>query len=206
MIDLYNDILHPNVWKLNSIYQNEKEKKAPHLLSISVYSFNANWKTISNKFQELSTTSSAVWHGKTFDTWIAVLYTELWCQRLIAHQHSRHLLCLSLHNYTSWSCFLSPPDHLFPAANLLSVPASASTSSPYRVNLSIDIIFSPSPFLSLFLSSFSLSYTNIHIHTHKHTHTQCNRAVKQKPWYIWQYYVVLHFCIDVFVSHILNFL
>ncbi len=112
-----------------------------------------------------------MWHCKhyqshqSFDTSIAVLYTELWCQCLIAHQYSLHLLCLSLHNYTSWSCFLSPPDHLFPAANLLSVPASASTSSPYWVNLSIDNIFSSSPLFSpLSVSVIFLYFKDKYIH------------------------------------------
>lgn len=145
------------MWNLSRpIHQKGQCKKKHHIWCLSDgvrclfihYTLNEKqWVTSFRSIARLlwqSDTSSAT---ESFAPWTAVLYTELWCQCLVAHQHSLHLLCLSLHNYTSWSCFLSPPDHLLPAANLLSVPASASTSSPYWVNLSIDIIFSLPPSL-----------------------------------------------------------
>ena len=171
----YIDALHLNMWNLNtSINKKAKGKSTKPGIRCRCIHYTLIQKQWMTSFRSLPRLSLAVWHckhnKKSFDTWMAVLYTELWCQCLIAHQHSPHLLCLSLHNYTSWSCFLSPPDHLFPAANLLSVPASASTSSPHWVNLSIDIIFSLSPFLS----SSSLS--------HKHARRKHNRTPKQKSW------------------------
>lgn len=134
------DVLHLNMWSPKQLHQSGGGKRK-HLVLISFYLRYGKWETTRAKFWKRCTASLAGF-AKSCDTWMAVLRAELWCQRLIAHQHSRHLLCLSLHNYTSWSCFLSPPDHLFPAANLLNVPVSASTSSPHWVNLGIDIIFS----------------------------------------------------------------
>lgn len=156
----YIDVLHLSS---NSSINHKAKQTVAHLLSISFYSLHTKWETMSTKFSKHCTTYLAVSHlMKSFDTWIAVLCTELGCLCLIAHQHSRHLLCLSLHNYTSWSCFLSPSDHLFPAANLLNVPATASTSSPCWLNLSIDIIFSLSTFLSVsvVVRFFSLSHVS----------------------------------------------
>jgi len=138
--------------------------------------------TSGRRRQRASSRSTKLWRRITryqkFKTLIAVLYTELWCQCLRAHQHSQHFLCLSLHNYTSWSCILSPPDHLFPAANLLNVPASSSTSSPYRVNLGIDIIFSL--FTSLCSSHHSLLLNLSPSLWNTHTHIQCDRLKKQQ--------------------------
>lgn len=83
---------------------------------------------------------------KSFVSWVAAPRTEYCCRYLSAHQHSQHLLCLSLHNYTSWSCFLSPPDHLFPTANLQSVPVPTLYSRPTRrVNLAVDMMLPVTP-------------------------------------------------------------
>lgn len=100
--------------------QEEKSSYCFYTISFSPSPFfDRFWKHKATS-KQLDTACST----KSFDSSLVVSYTELCCQYLSAHQHSQHLLCLSLHNYTSWSCFLSPPDHLFPAANLLSVPAS----------------------------------------------------------------------------------
>lgn len=108
---------------LTSVVRTVKKKNG-HIAFMPFFFF---LHQIGDRFWKRNTTSKqldAACSTESFDSSLVVSYTELCCQYLSAHQHSQHLLCLSLHNYTSWSCFLSPPDHLFPAANLLSVPAS----------------------------------------------------------------------------------
>lgn len=104
--------------------------------------------------------------------------TELCCRYLSAHQHSQHLLCLSLHNYTSWSCFLSPPDHLFPAANLQSVPASTLYNPPTRrVNLAVDMMLPRHPRSSPHPHRFC--YLSRHTRTPVHPLWGQNRSVNE---------------------------
>lgn len=124
-----------------------------------------------------------------------VSYTELCCQYLSAHQHSQHLLCLSLHNYTSWSCFLSPPDHLFPAANLLSVPASTLYTlynPPCWVNLSIDVIFSPSP-----ARPAPVIFRSARARAHMHTQQKPNRSLDENDSVIYTVSEVFFFFLQL---------
>lgn len=161
-VHVYNICMWSEEFKLGCIccYDSSvwTEEKNPHQTSRSLH-----YITLGSILEA----SRAVWHNKDTnisDPWIAVFYTEWWYLYLRAHQHSGHLLCLSLHNYTSWSCFLSPPDHLFHAANLRSVPASASPSSPSSPpSESILVLISHSPRLlpSLFLPSFFFPVRNI---------------------------------------------
>lgn len=81
-------------------------KRNPHIWRLSILIH-----ILPNEKQHIDVFSA---QSKSFDRRMSLLCMERWCRSLAAHQHSVHLLCLSLHNYTSWSCFLSPPDHLFP--------------------------------------------------------------------------------------------
>lgn len=140
-------------------------KKAPHLLSISVYSFDTKWETISNKFQELCTTSSAVWHSKTFDTWIAVLHTELWCQRISTPGTSFAYLCITTHpGHVSFLlltiCSLLP---IFWACQLLPLHPPPTESILVLISYSPPLLFSP--------CFCHPSLFHAQTHTHKHTYS-----------------------------------